>query len=138
MLRSAVVATTLVLLSLQTTTWAANPPVVRLSEIQPPSSADWFLVGERQTRCCYCETCRRPVPFLLPEVQYFPCSDGQRCGEGVRACGRAVYGMRHPAPYYIPAIEFEVSIPGRCTRCSRQNSLPGPQIPLPRTLAEPK
>lgn len=123
---------------------AEYPPSVHMSEMQPPTEEEWIELQIRRSIrrngvCCM------PRVRLQPQIWYYPFECG--CAPEVPATFpldgnativiqesvpaspghrsyRGTYGIRHPMPYYIPAVRVGVAEPKE--PCDRR--LPIPQI----------
>lgn len=106
-------ATMMLLLPLAAGGWprdgrADDPPPVLMSEMQPPTEQDWIDLARRRTaRQTGGFDCRKPI-LLYGEIIYYPCPVAMPCGEPLHRSYQGTYGMRHPDPYFIPAIHVGV------------------------------
>lgn len=124
-----------VMLAVGLSTYAAvraeYPPASRLSETQPPTAADWFLYNQQRSLRCACgRACIKPS-FLVADIEYYPCDEQPRFCAATHRSFRGCYGQVYPMPYYIPAIEIEVPLPGSCRRCGGMKTLPSHEILIP-------
>lgn len=104
-----------------------------MSELVPPTEADWYRIELIKRRLYPVEHCCAKPILVYHEVYYYPCPGPIACGEATHRSFRGTYGIRHPMPYYIKEPKFEVPPPPwNCRSCSTPQTPPSPYQPIVR------